>query len=567
LIAPRPVSLLRVARPPRIAALLVLGALVALTESVGLLMLVPLLAAVSGEDTGTGGMAARLVATLPFRLHLLPLLIAFVGLVALRGLLQLVRGLEAARLERRIVEGLRARASAALLQADWRALGALRAGGATAVLIGGVDRIGFGVHELVALSAVALLLGAAFLTALALSPLIALTALVGGCLVVLTYGPVRRRSLASGRNLSRTYERLNETLGETLNALRVIKTFSAERRTAENLAQIDYALTRDRVAFQGVLGLAQAALQIFGAMLVAALVGLAVGRWHVSPLVLLPLIALFARVLPLLGQVQLHWSNWLSARPAFDDTLRMIAELEAAAEPTAHGVSVARPQRSIALEHVSVRHAGRSASALEAVDIVLPVNSTTVLLGPSGAGKSTAADVLGGLIAPDDGDLALDGRALTLAQRIAWRSKVAYVQQEPVLFNMSVRDNLLWAAPDIGQARLQRALADASAQFVLSLPNGIDTLVGDAGRQLSGGERQRIVLARSLLRDPALLILDEPTSALDPVNEAAIADAIARMRGTLTILIIGHRGALTELAERTIRLESGRVISAAGLAA
>jgi ATP-binding cassette subfamily C protein len=171
------------------------------------------------------------------------------------------------------------------------------------------------------------------------------------------------------------------------------------------------------------------------------------------------------------------------------------------------------------------------------------------------------------LIAPDDGDLALDGRALTLAQRIAWRSKVAYVQQEPVLFNMSVRENLLWAAPDIGQARLQRALADASAQFVLSLPNGLDTLVGDAGRQLSGGERQRIVLARSLLRDPALLILDEPTSALDPVNEAAIADAIARMRGTLTILIIGHRGALTELAERTIRLEGGRVISAAGLAA
>jgi ATP-binding cassette, subfamily C, bacterial len=104
------------------------------------------------------------------------------------------------------------------------------------------------------------------------------------------------------------------------------------------------------------------------------------------------------------------------------------------------------------------------------------------------------------------------------------------------------------------------ALARASAQFVLDLPGGLDARVGDGGRVLSGGERQRLMLARALLRAPALLILDEAASALDAGNEAAIAEAIAALRGKITVLIIGHRGALAEIADRMVRLENGRVV-------
>jgi ATP-binding cassette subfamily C protein len=106
---------------------------------------------------------------------------------------------------------------------------------------------------------------------------------------------------------------------------------------------------------------------------------------------------------------------------------------------------------------------------------------------------------------------------------------------------------------------MRAALAAASAQFVEALPGGLDTRVGDGGRVLSGGERQRLMLARALLREPALLILDEAASALDAENEAAIAKAIAALRGKITVLIIGHRGALAEIADRTIRLDNGRV--------
>jgi ATP-binding cassette subfamily C protein len=270
------------------------------------------------------------------------------------------------------------------------------------------------------------------------------------------------------------------------------------------------------------------------------------------------MVALFARALPLLGTLQEAWLNWRHSRPALDSALALIAAAEAAREPEAQGLAAPTLAQAIELADVTMRF-GAGPAVLDQVSLTLPAGSITALAGPSGAGKSTLADLVGGLLAADSGTLKIDGTPLDPPLRRAWRRRVAYVQQEPVLLAATVRENLAWGAPDASEAAMLAALKGASARFALELPQGIDTRVGDGGRVLSGGERQRLMLARALLRAPALLILDEAASALDAENEAAIAEAIAALRGKITVLIIGHRGALAEVADRTIRLANGRV--------
>jgi len=553
-------DLLRTVSRPRLFLLVAVTILAALSEGVGILLLVPLLGALYPGVAG-GGAVSELIAGIGLPRDLGPLLTVFVVLIAARAVLQLIRTTEAAKIEREVVTALRRRAFAALLGAEWRALSEERRAATSSALLSDIDRVGFASHELAALAAALVTLGAAFAAALALSPLMALGGLAGGALVMLAYGGLRRRAARLGEELSARYADLHGLIGDTFAALRVVKSFGAGPRSAAALAGIETELSANRIGYARSVGRGQAVLQIGAALLMALLVWLAVTRWAVPLVVMLPLIALSARVVPLLGAVQQHWQNWAGASPAASGVLALVERLEAVAEPASDGTIVAPPLRTIALAGVRVDYQGRDRPALDAIDLTLPVGSLTVLAGPSGAGKSTLADVLGGLLAPDSGALMLDGRALAPGERLAWRERVAYVQQEPVLFHASLRENLRWAAPEASEADMAEALRAASAEFALALPGGLDTLVGDVGRQLSGGERQRIVLARALLGDPALLILDEPASALDPANEAAIAAAVARLRGRMTIVVIGHRGPLTEAADRTVRLEAGRVVA------
>ena len=165
-----------------------------------------------------------------------------------------------------------------------------------------------------------------------------------------------------------------------------------------------------------------------------------------------------------------------------------------------------------------------------------------------------------GLLEPDSGSILIDGIPMTGAHRKGWRERVAYVEQSPVLFHDSIRANLLWGKATATDAELAEVLKLASAEFVLSQPDGLDAIVGDGGMRLSGGERQRITLARALLRRPALLILDEATSALDPENAAAVRNAIATLHGSMTIILIGHHLSIRDGSDQVIELENGRLV-------
>ena len=542
------------AQQRRMVLVLALMAATAATEGIGLVLAVPLVAALSGNPSPL----ARYV---PAGMGLGKLLACYVVLVVLRALLVQARTMTAQRLHTGIVDQLRARAWRALLAADWRMLAGQRRSANASLLISEVDRAGSAVQQALAVMAVALTLAALGLAALVLSPRIALGGALAGTLVLLGFGQLRRRARHLGTELGQAYAAVHGVLGEGLGALREIKSLGSEARAADLAEQGFAQLRRSQLAFWRAQGLGQVVLQAGGALALAGLIWLAVGRWTVPAALLLPLIAVFVRAVPLLGALQDAWLQWAHARPAINATLTLIEAAEAAREPIDTAATAPTLTHELRLTGAGVQFAGAERAALAGINLVIPAKQMVALLGPSGSGKSTLADLLGGLISPDSGTLSIDGVALDAGVRRAWREQVAYVHQEPVLLAASLRDNLRWAAPKASEAELEMALRAAAAEFAFALPQGLDTVLGDGGRTLSGGERQRLMLARALLRRPALLILDEATSALDPANEALIVQALERLKGTLTVVLIAHRGALSALADRTYRLEGGHLLS------
>lgn len=543
---------------PGAARLALLMLLAAMTEGIGLLLLVPMLTALGGTGASVGITQWISQAGIPVKLG--PLLAIFAGLVLLRAIVNFARDLESQGFIAALVDGLRAKAWDALLHCDWRTLSAMRQTDNASLLIDNVDRVGTGVHYLVSLATMATTLAGIALAALAISPAVALAAAVGGLLVLIAHRGLARRASEIGKDLGEAYRTVYGRLAEGLGALRVIKSFGKEAEAASGVGEGFAALRRAERQFVRDAGWARLALEAGGAAVLALTVWFAISRWGQGPAEILPLVALFARAVPLLSALQGTWQNWSHARPAVDEVLTLIDVLEAAREPGDDTAAAPRLAREIAFQGVAVEFTGRAWAALDDVTVTIPARGITAIAGPSGAGKSTFTDLAGGLIGPDRGHVTIDGQELTPAHRRAWRSRVAYVQQEPVLFSGTIRENLRWADPGASEGQLKAALAEASARFVEALPEGLDTKVGEGGRQLSGGERQRIVLARALLREPDLLVLDEATSALDAENETAIAEALCCLRTKMAIIVVCHRGVLQELADRTILLENGRII-------
>ncbi|MFC4060175.1 thiol reductant ABC exporter subunit CydD [Planomonospora corallina] len=224
----------------------------------------------------------------------------------------------------------------------------------------------------------------------------------------------------------------------------------------------------------------------------------------------------------------------------------------------------------IRLENVTVRYPGREDAALQDVSLVIAPGERVALVGESGAGKSTLLHLLLGFVAPQSGRVLVDGVELggagAGAAWEAWRGRLAFVPQRPHLFAASVADNVRLGSPGAGLDQVRTAARAAHADaFVTELPDGYDTVLGERGVNLSAGQRQRIALARAFCRPAAdVLLLDEPTARLDGRSEAAIVAATRDLAEGRTAVIVAHRPAMIELADRVIRMGDGRIVSDSG---
>jgi subfamily B ATP-binding cassette protein MsbA len=220
----------------------------------------------------------------------------------------------------------------------------------------------------------------------------------------------------------------------------------------------------------------------------------------------------------------------------------------------------------IELQNVSFTYNQKLDPVLKQLNVSIPVNTTIAIVGKSGAGKSTLIDLLTLLLKPQSGTLLIDGVPAQEVDLDSWRKQIGYVSQETIVFDDTVANNIcLWqgdAASDaVLMGRIRKAARQAYiADYIETLPESYQTMVGDRGIRLSGGQRQRLFIARELFKQPNLLILDEATSALDTESERYIQESIDSLKGWITVVIIAHRLSTIRKADYVYVLEKGQVI-------
>ena len=560
-----------IAYAPRRSALALLLLLAAgVTETFGLLMVVPFLHMVgSGTQAGEGGPVAEAVARAAdaagVELTLPAALAVFLTLAAVRSAAAWQRTVLLARMRLGFTDRLREQLYAAVAGAQWESLLGRRQSDVQHVLTGDVNRIGQGAFLMLQLATTAALALTQVVVAALISPLLTAAALAAGTALLLLTRSLTKRSRTFGEALTGANRTLYGCVTDFLGGLKLAKGYNVEQLHVRRFTETVAAMREHQLAFMRASSTARAGLDVGAACALAALLWFAVSAVALPLPELLLMTLIFARVLPGVSRLQQYAQQLAHALPAYAHAREMRRTLKAAAETPAGDAGPRMELRSaLTMRDVSFVYGTDAAKpALQGVSLEIPAGRITAIAGPSGAGKSTLADVLLGLLAPGGGEVRVDGALLTGSNSRRWRRSAACVLQDPYLFHDTIRANLRWAQPGAAEAEMWRALRLAAAdRFVAALPEGLDTVAGDRGGRLSGGERQRIALARALMRRPALLVLDEATSQLDAENERRILAALESLRGRTTIVVIAHRTALLERADRVVLLESGRVAAA-----
>jgi ATP-binding cassette, subfamily C, bacterial len=551
--------------PRQALGALALSIVTGLTEGLGTLLLVPLLAVV-GLDVSSGGIAQlsavvrRALGVAGLEATLGPVLLLYVAIVSAQALLGRWQLMTSLALEHRFVAALRRRLFDAFARADWRFQSSMRGSDVSHVMVHELDRVGVATYQVLYAASTTVLvivyLGIAARVSLLMT---ALVLCAGGAVLAALSGRVRHAG-SRGETVSERTRILYARLDDHLGAARLVKSLGFEARQSDAFARVAEDLAEAQAGTVRLHAGSQTTVQIGAVIALAALLYAGLVWFNLGAAGVVMLLYVFARLMPRLSALQQSVQHIAHYLPSFDAMNTLLMRAGAAREPEVDGARLPIFERELRLDRVSYSYPNRETPPVRDLSLEIPASGFVAIVGPSGSGKSTIADLICGLVAPTSGRLILDGVPLDARSTQQWRQQVGYVEQDAFLFNTSIRSNLEWVRPGASDRELRDALSLASADFVFDLQDGLETLVGDRGAQLSGGERQRIALARALLRRPRVLVLDEPSSALDAVNERRVLDAIERLAGQTTIVLITHRLAAVRRADTIFVVEDGLLV-------
>jgi ATP-binding cassette subfamily C protein len=532
-------------------------------EAISITALLPMIQSIASDGVGKGAGSPAMIFINDFMSGLgitpdLPnLILVVVIFFCLKTFLSFVALSYAGYAIARVSTALRRKLIKALFAARWRFYTQLQAGRVANIISGDAGNAGIAYFVAAQFMAFAIQGTIYAIVAFLVDWKLALLGLgVGGGIALSLNWLVRVAKRAGYKRADRTSE-LTTFITDLMNNIKPLKTMDRYDRLVSEmgliLKRLRKALVTREVARQGLTQGSEFLITI--ALGLGVYLAVTVAKVSLAELVVLGIV--FFQVIAIINKLQKFLQQAAEVEGAYIRTEQLIERAHAQREAFS-GTRVPLLEKECRFDHVTFAH--EKTPVVRNVSFTIEKGSITVLQGQSGAGKTTLIDLLTGLHVPDKGTITLDGVSLADIDMKQWRQSIGYVPQELNLLHMTIRDNLVLGDAQISDADIEEALEQAGARdFIMAMPNGLDTEVGAMGSRLSGGQRQRIALARALVIKPKLLILDEVTSALDPETEKAICQNITALRGEYTIVAITHRPAWTEIATHLYKVERGGI--------
>ncbi|HEX9639701.1 MAG TPA: ABC transporter ATP-binding protein [Candidatus Krumholzibacteria bacterium] len=378
----------------------------------------------------------------------------------------------------------------------------------------------------------------------------------------LLVGYISKKLRRGSHRVQEQIGQISSILQESISGIRVVKAFGNEAREAERFEGRNLRYYKAYVKLKVVEALSSPVSEILGiltAVVILWIGGNLVLQGEMSPDLLVMFLALMLWVIaPIKQLIKVNGTIQTSLAAAE----RVFQILDAPREPLERDGrrDVGAPRQGLCFDGVNFSYDG-SEAILRDIDLEVTAGQIVALVGPSGAGKSTMVDLVPRFYEPTSGRILLDGVDLQDIHLPTLRANIGVVAQEVILFHDTVENNLRYGRSDASKEDVERAARAANAHdFIMALPLGYDTVVGERGTRLSGGQRQRLAIARALLKDPPILIFDEATSALDSESELAVQEAMERLMAGRTTLVIAHRLSTITGADLIVVIDEGRIV-------
>jgi len=379
--------------------------------------------------------------------------------------------------------------------------------------------------------------------------------------MVIVVNLFKRRVKRGARKIREAVGELSARTFEVISSLRIVKSFHREEEEAEEFRQRSLAIVRSNVNLVKLSSLYSTMVDTVTTLALLALLLVAVPSVLSGAMTLGALVAAIGLLSKMFDPlVSLSKANFkIEKAVAAGDRLFEVTEMQPEALDVPGTFAPLNIQGGIEFDNVSF-HYNSGQKVLDRLNLTIKPGETVAIVGSSGVGKSTIVNLLLRFYEPTSGSIRIDNYPINLLKLAFLRNSIGLVIQDPILFSGTVRRNVAYGKTGASQEEIVRAAKAANAQeFILNLPKGYDTEIGERGVTISVGQRQRISIARALLKDPKILILDEATSNVDSQSEALIQDAMRRMSGERTTIVIAHRLSTIIDADRIVVLEDGKI--------